>query len=313
MSAHPRVSIGMPVYNGERFVGQAIDSLLCQSYSNFELLVSDNASTDGTYEICRRLAALDSRIVLSRNPSNLGAAANFDRVFRMSQGEYFKWACADDVCDATLVQHCVDVLDADADVVLCYGRTIMVDEQGRELERCADGLDLQSSDVHARFARAGGHFGRLNVLQGLMRAAKLRETRRYGNYLGSDLVLMVELSLRGKLVELPLPLLYRRMHPGAAASSATDSDRLAHLDPTAAHRHPMIMWRLHCEQSKAVWLAPLSLVTRSRLELAVLISALRQRERLWEELRGMMRHARRRASPESANSNRPSTPQIERH
>lgn len=92
----PRVSIGMPVYNGEPFLKDALDSLLGQSFRDFELILSDNASTDGTEVICRGYAARDQRIRYTRQPANLGAAANFKFVLDEARGKYFMWAACDD-------------------------------------------------------------------------------------------------------------------------------------------------------------------------------------------------------------------------
>ena len=92
----PQVSIGMPVYNGEATVRKAIDSILAQTFNNFELIISDNASTDGTEAICRKFAEQDVRVKYFRQTENLGAGANFEFVLRRSVGDYFMWAAADD-------------------------------------------------------------------------------------------------------------------------------------------------------------------------------------------------------------------------
>ena len=92
----PRVSIGLPVYNGERYLAQALDSILAQDFVDFEIIISDNASSDSTQEICERYERLDRRITYSRLPENLGAAYNYNRLVGMSNGELFKWASHDD-------------------------------------------------------------------------------------------------------------------------------------------------------------------------------------------------------------------------
>lgn len=92
----PLVTIGLPVYNGEKYVRRALDSLLAQDYEHFELIISDNASTDRTAEICREYVGKDRRIQYYRNASNMGAIWNFRRVLEMAQGEYFMWAAHDD-------------------------------------------------------------------------------------------------------------------------------------------------------------------------------------------------------------------------
>ena len=116
----PRVSIGMPVHNGQRFIRSAIESLLSQTCGDFELVISDNASTDATEAICREYQARDARVRYSRSERNLGGPANFRRVFHLCSGELHKWATADDYWEPTFVERCVEILDARPDVVLAY-------------------------------------------------------------------------------------------------------------------------------------------------------------------------------------------------
>src|SRR5919112_5909956 len=106
MTARPRVTIGLPVYNGERFLEQALDGLLAQTFTDFELIISDNASTDRTPEICQAYAARDSRIRYVRQPENIGAGPNHNILVPMARGEYFKWASHDDLYDPDLVAKC---------------------------------------------------------------------------------------------------------------------------------------------------------------------------------------------------------------
>ena len=96
MSKPPRISIGMPVYNGEQFLAGALDSVLTQDFEDFELIISDNASEDGTQKICLDYAARDRRIRYYRNEMNIGGSRNHSRVFELSAAEYFKWAHYDD-------------------------------------------------------------------------------------------------------------------------------------------------------------------------------------------------------------------------
>ena len=107
----PRISVGLPVYNGEAYLPAALTSLLKQDYGDFELIVSDNASTDGTEAICREFAANDPRIRYSRNETNIGAARNYNRVFELSRSKLFKWASHDDECHPSLLRRCVEVFD----------------------------------------------------------------------------------------------------------------------------------------------------------------------------------------------------------
>ncbi|HMB96546.1 MAG TPA: glycosyltransferase family A protein, partial [Tepidisphaeraceae bacterium] len=130
MSIRPKVSIGMPVRNGQRFIRQAIDSLLAQTFTNFELIICDNASTDSTEAICREYASRDSRVRYFRNSRNLGPAGNHNKCVDLSQGDYFRWHAHDDMCAPDYLEKCVECLDHNPDVVIAYPRTLIVDEEG---------------------------------------------------------------------------------------------------------------------------------------------------------------------------------------
>ncbi len=140
----PYVSIGLPVYDGERFLAETLDSLLAQTFEDLELIISDNASTDRTQEICKDYLAKDRRIRYYRNDQNLGAARNYNRVFELSTGKYFKWAAHDDLCASALTERCVEVLDSEPSAVMCYARTIIIDEHGKHQKDFDDFLDLRS-------------------------------------------------------------------------------------------------------------------------------------------------------------------------
>jgi glycosyltransferase involved in cell wall biosynthesis len=218
----PRVSIGLPVYNGERFLSEALDSLLAQTYQNFELIISDNASTDATESICRAYAASDQRIRYYRNEENLGAARNFNRVFKLSTGELFKWAAADDICMPTLLARCLEVLDCNADAVLACTKTGFVDEFGKSLALQDPGWNLQMELPHERL-REIIYTGRLvNPYYGLTRSHSLSKTRLLGSYPGGDYRLLGELSLVGKFIEIPDCLFLRRIHTGASSRNSGD-------------------------------------------------------------------------------------------
>ena len=128
--AHPKVSIGLPVWNGEEFLPQALDSLLGQTFSDFELIISDNASTDATEAICMAYSARDSRIRYYRNAENVGLQANTQRVLDIATAPLFMWACHDDVWDVTYVQKMVDQLDQDPSLVLAGCNAASIDERG---------------------------------------------------------------------------------------------------------------------------------------------------------------------------------------
>ncbi|MEZ4867877.1 MAG: glycosyltransferase [Caldilineaceae bacterium] len=207
----PKVSIGLAVYNGEDYLVEAIESILQQTFTDFELIISDNASTDRTAEICRRYADQDPRIRYHRNATNIGGANNENQTFRLARGEYFRWAAHDDVCAPELLENSVAVLDADPDVVLCYTYIKEIDETSqvtreRQLHR---GL---SPRPHQRFRDFVFRDHACEATYGLMRSAVMARTALQKNYTDSDRVLLCELALYGRFYEIPEPLFYKRHH-----------------------------------------------------------------------------------------------------
>jgi glycosyltransferase involved in cell wall biosynthesis len=221
-SRKPRVSIGLPVYNGERFLRETLDSLLAQTYSDFELIISDNASTDGTEEICSAYVAKDQRVHYFRNATNIGVDPNFNRAFELSTGDYFKWASADDLCKPEHLARCLAVLDNDDTIVLASTKTRFIDESGKILDIDDPGWDLRSDAAHERlrYVIHAGHW--MNATFGLMRADALAKTRLIASYPKGDYRLLAELSLRGKFVEIPEYLFFRRIHSGASSQNTTN-------------------------------------------------------------------------------------------
>ncbi len=130
VNAAPRLSVGLPVLNGEHFIAESLEALLGQSYTNFELIIADNASTDDTGDICRKYAKDDSRIRYHRHPQNIGLAPNHNFVVQEARGELFKWAANDDLYASTLLARCVEALDEYPDVVLAHSWTAKINSAG---------------------------------------------------------------------------------------------------------------------------------------------------------------------------------------
>lgn len=284
------ISIGMPVFNGETYVEQAVLSITQQSFGDFELIISDNASTDGTAEICAAWAERDPRVRLLRSSRNEGAAANFNRVLAAAQAPLFKWACADDLCAPELLARCRAALLADPGVVLAFGRTTLIDADGAVLGVQSEGLELSDEEIAIRWLRACVHAGQLNVLQGVTRTAALRSTGGFGNYPGADGVLMAELALRGRFQELDVPLLSRRMHAGAASAGRLVRDRQEHLDPRTTGRLSLWHWRRHYELARAIDRSDLTFAERTRLRGIVCRCAYWRRRELLVECGQVARH-----------------------
>jgi glycosyltransferase involved in cell wall biosynthesis len=255
------VSIGLPVYNGERFLAQAIDSLLQQSFSDFEIIICDNASEDATEEICRSYADKDSRIQYFRNQTNLGAFANAKRTFELSRAPYFKWAFHDDVCGPGFLEKCVDVLDRFPDVVLCYPRSGFIDEHGKLIADYEAGCNLRSPDVTNRVSRFfaecsnDGH-----PVLGVLRHDALVHTSLIGPYPASDMVLLLQLALMGKIYEIPEQLFFCREHAGRSCRrNRTYADLATWHNPSRKIRWQLPRWRLAFEFFRCISHARLGL------------------------------------------------------
>lgn len=254
----PRISIGMPVHNGDNYLDAAIGSILAQTYTDFELIISDNASTDGTRAICERYAASDPRVRYSRTEKNIGAMRNFNRVFELSSGEYFKWAAHDDLLEPSFLHECVAVLDRDPTVVLCYTQTHVIDEHGRyERDYPYNGqFRADSPEAHERFNQLIDFSHWCIQDFGLIRAAALRKTRLYGSYTASDRVLLARLGLLGRFHEVEQPLFRFRRHPNQSIAMVDRGPSLLLYaiwnDPANANRILLPIWRLYAELFKAV-------------------------------------------------------------
>jgi glycosyltransferase involved in cell wall biosynthesis len=216
MPAAPTLSIGMPVYNGAKWIQEATESLLNQSFTDFELIFSDNASTDETADICRRFAERDSRVRYHRHNSNIGVFRNYDYVFQLSTAPYFKWASCNDTCLDGFLEKCLAVLRDRPDVVLAYPKAILiVARRGEEPYRkeYEDNLNLEQERPSDRFRVYLNREKINNVMNGVIRASALRETALNRLLPGSDISMIAELALRGKFVEIPDRLFVRRLTP----------------------------------------------------------------------------------------------------
>ncbi len=256
----PRVSIGLPVFNGERFLAESIESVLAQSHSDLELVISDNASTDGTETLCRRYAERDPRVIYQRAERNRGAAWNYNRVLALSRGELFKWLGHDDRIAPSFVERCMTALDqADPGVVLCYTRTILIDETGAPRGVDRDDLELAEALPWQRLAHLTRRYNLCNPVLGLIRREALERTRRIGPFVSSDLVLLAELALLGRFLELPEPLLERRIHAASSRAANRSARQVADWFAPSVRRR-LFVWprgRLFLEILRSVARAPL--------------------------------------------------------
>lgn len=198
----PVVSIGLPVYNGERFLARAIESILGQTYRNIELIISDNASTDGTSAICKHYLAADDRVRYVVNERNIGAAPNFNKAFELATGEFFKWTSYDDWLEPTYVEKCIAVLLAEPDVLACWPRQKIFDEDGRLIETYAHPVGIMSPDAHERLFHCIWNLKEIGGIFGIFPTETVRRTRLMESYASADRTFFAEILAEGRGVEI---------------------------------------------------------------------------------------------------------------
>ena len=223
----PRVSVGLPVYNGERYLEGALESLLNQTYHDFELIISDNGSTDGTETICRRYAARDPRIRYERQPTNRGLYWNCNRVCELARGELFKWAAVDDLHAPTFLERCIEVLDTHPDVVCCHSRGDYIDPAGHRLYAADPSGEAHlgtSPSPHRRFRDVLLHHGWGARMFALSRLEPLRRTGLLQPHYGWDKVMMADLAFAGRFHMVDEVLYFERDHPAVESQRNKDND-----------------------------------------------------------------------------------------
>ena len=282
--AIPLVGIGLPVYNGERFLTATLDSILAQTFKDFELIISDNGSTDKTQEICVEYSRRDSRIRYIRQEINLGASRNYNLVFEMTAGKYFRWAAADDLFSADSLEKCVATLEKYPEAVLCYPKTTLIDQNGQTIRLYEDQLDLRFPNASDRFREALHRIGMVNVLYGLIRSDMLRKTSLMGNYPGTDMALLAELTLYGQFFEIPHHLFFRRMHPQAFSSITTLKEEQEFFDPKMKTKIILRSWRHLYQHFVSIGRAPLGLTGKVQCAKVAIRTGISSRHELLKEI-----------------------------
>jgi len=261
----PRVSIGLAVYNGERYLEEALKAFLGQTFTDFELVISDNASTDRTEEICRSYAARDGRIRYYRSERNMGVAYNYNRTVELARAEYFRWATYDDLVAPTVLERCVEVLDSQPDVVLAYPQTVNIDDDGNVRGNYDDNFAFLDRKPHRRFRDlmiAVRNYA-CNAEYGLIRRDVLRKTAMEADYHSADRVLLSELVLHGKFYEIPERLYFHRLHSNISIKEGMSLAQLAAwFNPNLAGKRTFPRLRRIVEFTRGVNRAPLSLYQR---------------------------------------------------
>jgi glycosyltransferase involved in cell wall biosynthesis len=212
-AVRPLVSLGLPVFNGQNYLREALESILAQTYRNWELILSDNGSTDATPDICREFARRDGRIRYLRENVNRGATWNFNRVFRLATGPLFRWASHDDVCAADLLMRCVEAMAGRPEAVMAHPRTRVIGPCGEFLYDDPVRMRTDSPRPSHRFADLIIKDHACFQIFGLIRSDALRRTRLMSTFVGTDRNLLAELALMGPFHEIPERLFLRRDHP----------------------------------------------------------------------------------------------------
>ena len=253
-----QLTVAVPVFNGERFLAQCLDSLLSQTYRGFVLLISDNASTDRTQEICRHYLERDPRVRYHRNPVNIGMYGNFNRLLGLVQTPYVKLANADDFWAPTMLADAMQQLHDDPSLVVCYPRAVLVDENGREIRRYDNPLHLMEDEPRVRFRRVLTELGLVNQLQGVIRTDPLRSMLPLMSHTLADRVFLAELSLHGKIMELPKFQYFRRFHDESSSwNRGSESHQIRRVFRAGTRRVHLATWKYHAALVRRVLRGPL--------------------------------------------------------
>lgn len=277
----PRITLAMPVYNGSNYISEAIESILNQTYQDFELIITDNKSTDSTPEICREFEKCDPRVRYYCNPQNLGAARNYNRGFELARGQFLKWCAHDDRLSPTFLERCVETLDARPEVTLAFARTQCIDEDGEFIDWDTSSImgSVDSDSAPDRFYTAITSAGTCFPIFGLFRMDMLRRSTLHRRYYGSDRALIAEAALLGKAVQVANDaVFYNREHrkrsinmvDHAARSTWQDASagRSASMEHVNLLRHLIeIAWRHPGEVSRRAALAKVARYALTRRQL----------------------------------------------
>jgi glycosyltransferase involved in cell wall biosynthesis len=290
-----QVSIGLPVYNGERYLAQVLESLLAQTFTDLEIVICDNASSDATAEICQSYRAKDARVRYFRNARNLGAAPNFNRTFELSSAPLFQCGGCDDVYEPTFLERCIAVLEQDPGAVLCHTSAKVIGDNGEPLQctpqrNCfidsyGDLVMGPEREHMGASPRAEERFREILwwatwclPLFGVMRRAVLAQTRLHGNYFGADKVLLAELALRGRFHQLDDELFCKRIHRGCTYYKSTQ-EKAEHdsEDPRGIPQLNMIRDYLRM-------ILAADLAASERLHCMITVLGMTRRHGLWRRL-----------------------------
>ena len=251
---NPKVTLAMPVRNGADYIESAIESLLAQTFEDFELIVTDNASTDRTAEIVTAIAARDARVHYHLNPVDFGAAGNYNRGFELARGEYLKWCAHDDLVSPNYLELAVKALDEDPGAVLAYGPTQMIDGYGVPFEGDPPILwDMNDANAARRFARVVRIGGSCGAIFGLFRKSALEQSLLHRKYYQSDRALLSEMAVLGTFHFVDEIVFYNREHATRSMSIDDKAARARWQNGSASRRFALEQWPLARHYWEIVW------------------------------------------------------------
>lgn len=246
----PIAGVGIPVYNGERYLPEALASIQEQDLADIEIVISDNGSTDGTQEICRAAAAADDRIRYLRSERNRGGARNYMRTAAAARAPLFTWQASDDVKAPGFVRGCVEALDEHPEAVLACPRTQLINSAGEVFEDLNDGaMGLDAPTPHERIRNLLRRQA-VHVMYGMVRRDALLRTRGMTPCVGDDVVLLAELFAQGPMVLVPEQLFRQRRHD--KQFSAQGHDQVKWYAPDARTRFAFPQSKVSVELVKAI-------------------------------------------------------------
>jgi glycosyltransferase involved in cell wall biosynthesis len=280
----------MPAYNSAGTIRCALDALLAQTFRDFEVIVSDNASTDTTWDIIQEYARRDPRVSGIHQERNIGANGNYSAVFLASGGRYFKWASSNDWCAPSFVERCLAHLEGCPETVLVAPRTRLFDGVLEDWTDYDRDLAFEHPNPVDRFINVGTRLALNNAMNGLIRADALRQTRLIEHYPNADVVLLGHLALLGRITLLDEPLFYRRMDRATATRMMSAQDVHRHHYPVKTARALLPSWRCALGWAQAALSAPLSAGDRMRAIHWVVRRAYWNKADMGSDLADMLRH-----------------------
>ncbi len=259
-----KVSVGIPVYNAEKYLEQCLECYLAQDFDGYEVIISDNGSTDRTESICRAFVAKSPRFRYYRQERNQGAGWNYNEVLRLARAPYFKWGAYDDLVSPDFLGACVAALDSRPGDVLAHGTAVLIDADGKETDRFPDPMRIVMERPSDRLREYLYKVRLTNAIYGVIRKDKLLSTGGLPQYVSGDVVLLAELALLGTFHELTGSFFYRRIHGEAYSSNKTWSQKATWFDPKNKGKLVLPTWTHLVKYLGAIRRTPMSALEKAR-------------------------------------------------